>query len=68
MDRIFTIKCLDLDCTLKITGTTFEQIKSKIVSKLFSKYGGIGYTTIRVSYSTLNGQNFFTTDIEIRRG
>lgn len=57
-----------MDCTLNIKGATFEQIKPKIVSKLYSKFGGIGYTTIRVSYSTLNGQNVFTTNIDIRRG
>lgn len=67
MDRIFIIKCTDLDYTFKIKGTTFEQIKPKIITKLFAKFGGIGYTKISVSYSTMNGTMDFSTNLEIRK-
>lgn len=65
MDKTFIINFNGF--VFRITGKSFEQIKPKIIEKLYKKYGGIGCAEIVVVYSTLIGEVRITTDVEVTK-
>lgn len=65
MDKTFIINFNGF--VFRIKGKTFEQIKPKIIEKLYKKYGGIGYAEIVVVYSTLIGDVRITANVDVKK-
>ena len=66
MDRTYHIVCTDLEKSYNIKSSNYDAAIAKLKQKLLKQFGGIGYTTISVSYMTLNGQQNFSTNVEVK--